>query len=228
MLAAVQRIGILGGTFDPIHTGHIESAREVVAALGLTQVFFMPCRQHPHNKQPGASAEQRLAMLQLALQGEDQLLIDDRELRREGMSYSVDSLAEIRSETGNHACIVMIMGSDAFSQLHHWHRWQDLFSLANILVIERAGQIPLSAITQPELRERLDSAITAGELAHKGLQSPAGALIALTLSPYIISSTQLRAALASEENSSALNRLGRYLPTGVLDYISQQRLYRAH
>lgn len=227
MSAQQQRIGVFGGTFDPVHYGHIASARELLERLSLDVMYLMPCRLHPHRKQPGASALQRLAMLNRALADEPDLQLDERELKRTGLSFTVDSLTALREEQGDDVVIVFVLGSDAFAGLHTWHRWQSLFELANIAVIERAGQIALADIQTAELRERLDHSVDT-------LQDPAGGLIQLRLQPYDISSTALRNLLQQTGRAKKplqvdkRDLIERYLPAGVLEYIRDQQLYSGY
>ena len=215
-----QRIGIFGGTFDPIHYGHIASANALVSELLLDKLYFMPCQQHPHHKHPGASPEQRVEMLALALADEPQLQLDDRELKREGLSYTVDSLQEIRSELGDDTVIIFILGTDAFAALHQWDRWQSLLSLANLAVIERAGQVTAAQITEPVLKNLLAQSV--GEL-----NAPSGELAQLVLEPYAISSTVLRSMFVNRATKQAQQKMiNNYMPASVVQYIETQQLYQ--
>ena len=114
--ASTKRIGIFGGTFDPVHLGHVGSAEALLEQQGLDELYFMPCQRHPHDKRPMANSEQRLAMLTLALQKQSSLKVDDRELSRLGKSFTVDSLTEIRQEIGEQTTLIFLLGSDAFAQ----------------------------------------------------------------------------------------------------------------
>jgi len=224
-----QRIGIFGGTFDPVHYGHIASAKTLVSQLSLDTLYFMPCQQHPFYKHPGASPAQRADMLSLAVAEEAQLEVDERELKRDGMSYTVDSLKEIRREFGNDVVIVFILGSDAFASLHQWERWQAILSFANVAVIERAGQVTAAQIVEPELKTLLAHSVTTVKASH-------GELVQLVLEPYIISSTVLRSALAANyqvgsETASKVDKtqikvINEFIPASVLQYIEAQQLYQ--
>ena len=224
-----QRIGIFGGTFDPVHSGHIASAQTLVDQLSLDTLYFMPCQQHPHHKHPGASPAQRVEMLDLALAGKAKLQVDDRELKREGLSYTVDSLQAIRSELGDDAVIVFILGTDAFASFHQWSRWQSLLSLANLAVIERAGQITAAEITEPVLKKLLSQSVPA-------INTPSGDLIQLALEPYVISSTALRSAFSycnlNGQNDTQANAeeeiIQHYVPAPVVKYIDAHKLYRVY
>ena len=222
-----RRIGIFGGTFDPVHYGHIDSAKCLVAKLSLDTLYFMPCQQHPFHKHPGASPAQRADMLTLAVADEARLDIDIRELRRDGISYTVDSLQEIRKEHGDDTVIVFILGTDAFASLHQWQRWQSLLSLANMAVIERAGQITTAQINEPQLKALLAQSVTAVNASH-------GELIQLVLAPYHISSTVLRSALGSihradnKIDEAQLKVINEFIPASVVQYIEAQQLYQSN
>ena len=222
-----RRIGIFGGTFDPVHYGHIDSAKCLVAKLSLDTLYFMPCQQHPFHKHPGASPAQRADMLTLAVADEARLDIDIRELRRDGISYTVDSLQEIRNEHGDDTVIVFILGTDAFASLHQWQRWQSLLSLANMAVIERAGQITTAQINESQLKALLAQSVTAVNASH-------GELIQLVLEPYPISSTVLRSALESihrvdkQVDKAQIKVINEFIPASVVQYIEAQQLYQSN
>ncbi len=132
-------IGVLGGTFDPVHFGHLRPALEVRQALGLEELRLIPLRQAVHRSQPQASPEQRLAMLRLAVQGAEGLRIDDRELRRVGESYTYDTLVDLRAELGPAVGLCLLVGGDAFRGFLTWHRPDDILSLAHLIVMRRPG-----------------------------------------------------------------------------------------
>ncbi len=132
-------MGVLGGTFDPVHFGHLRPALEVCQDLGLREVRLIPLRQAVHRHQPLASPDQRLAMLKLAVAGEPGLCIDDRELRRSGASYTYETLVELRSELGPEEGICLLLGADAFAGFLSWHRPDDILSLAHLVVMGRPG-----------------------------------------------------------------------------------------
>ena len=134
----MQPIGIFGGTFDPIHYGHLRTAFELWQLLRLTEVRFLPAGSPPHREQPLASAELRLRMVRAAVAGEPAFTVDDREMRRSGVSYSVDTLAQLRAEYP-HRSLCLLLGMDAFLGLPHWHRWRELLDLAHVVVAHRPG-----------------------------------------------------------------------------------------
>ncbi len=130
---------IYGGTFDPVHHGHLRLALEVSERLGSVPVNLVPCHIPPHRGETGATAAQRLRLLELAIAGEPCLHIDDRELRREGASYTADTLRQLRNELGADAPLVMVVGTDAFAGFDRWREWQQIPGLAHIIVVRRPG-----------------------------------------------------------------------------------------
>jgi nicotinate-nucleotide adenylyltransferase len=210
-------IGILGGTFDPVHVGHLRAALELKADLDLAEVRLVPARLPPHRSQAKASVEHRLAMLRQAVRGVAGLHVDARELRRAGPSYTVDTLGELRQELGQRP-ICLLLGADAFAGLPGWHRWQVLFELAHLVVMQRppvAGQAP------PQLPVVLAQAIS-GRLADsaQALRGPTAGLVwQQALPPLDISSTRVRALLRAGKSA-------RFLVTeGCLRYIRHHSLY---
>ena len=208
-------IGIYGGTFDPVHYGHLRTALEVQEALGLDELRLVPCQIPPHRGEPGARPEQRLALLQAALnQAPPGLCIDARELERPGPSYMVDTLASLRGEQGAERPLVLIVGLDAFLGLHRWRRWESLFELAHVAVMRRPGFEPE---WPPELARELELRLTprAADLR----SHPAGLIHCVTVTQLDISASRIRALIASGHSA-------RYLtPEGVLECISRMGLY---
>lgn len=205
-------IGILGGSFDPIHYGHLRTARALAAALSLTQVRFIPSAHPPHRPPPVAAAAERLKMLQLALADESGFMADDRELCRPGPSYTILTLESLRAELGP-VGLCLIVGMDAFLGLDRWHRWQELWSYAHIVVLPRPGASRKQGL--PDwARPRLCRDAT--ELA----QVPAGRLWIQPLTEWDISSTRIRQALARGAP------VAEWLPPLVLRYIEDRHLYR--
>lgn len=166
----MRPLAIFGGTFDPVHNGHLRAAWEAAEALDA-DVYLVPAKVPPHRPQPVASAEQRAAMLRIALAGQRRLQMDLRELYREGPSYTFDTLASLRAEIGEARPLVLLIGADAFAGLSSWHRWRELFGLAHMCVLTRPAQIPampdaLAAEVAPRLVQGVDSlrAETAGRV----------------------------------------------------------------
>lgn len=136
-------IGILGGTFDPIHNGHIQIAELVLKALQLERIEFIPCFQPPHRHPPIASAADRLAMVKLAIQSHPHFYANEIEMDRQGISYSVDTLIALRKQM-RHQPLCFILGADAFSAFHHWHEWRKVSALVHLIIIGRPSAEPPS------------------------------------------------------------------------------------
>jgi len=204
----MARIGLMGGTFDPIHIGHLRSAWEVSQQLGLNEMYFIPSAIPVHRPQPVASAEQRLAMVKAAVESISGWQVNDCELRRERPSYTVDTLLELRATLGDEHEFWFLMGSDAFEGLLSWHRWQELLSLTNIAVMVRAGSHPRCCAELNEMLNRpTNESVGFGQVK----------LVEVTA--LAISATQIRAELAS-------NQLPHFLVSeSVLEYIQHQRMY---
>jgi len=183
-------MGIFGGTFDPIHYGHLRTAFELREALRLEEVRFLPTGNPPHRDQTQASAEQRLAMVRAAVEGQAGFTVDDRETRRSGLSYSVDTLGELRAEFPQRA-ICLLLGMDAFLGLPNWHRWREILELAHVIVAHRPGW---KAPTQGPLGEAM---VDRGTGSVRDLHdAPAGRIFVHAVTQLEISSTELRAMIA--------------------------------
>ncbi len=207
-------IGILGGTFDPIHYGHLRTALDVMQAIGLEQVRFIPLHGAVHRDQPQTPGELRLRMVEAAIEGTSGFLADDRELRRAGNSYTVDTLASLRREFPLEP-LCLLMGMDAFSGFPDWRRPGEILSLAHLLVMHRPG------MTQP--REPRAQALleTHRCVSLESLRASAAGLIHLqAVSQLEISSTRIRALVGAGESPRYL------LPDAVLDLIEENHLYR--
>jgi nicotinate-nucleotide adenylyltransferase len=217
MTPAAQRIGIgvFGGTFDPVHFGHLRAAQEVRETLGLADFRLVPAGRPPHREPPLAKPEQRLEMLRRAVGPVPGFSVDDREVRRSGPSYMVETLTGIRSEAGS-VPIVLVVGLDAANHLDGWHRWKSLFELAHLAVMRRPGaDFGWRGELQRNMEQRLvDDPET--------LRSrPAGRVLLLDVTQLAISSTDIRRQLRAGCSPRFL------LPDSVLDYIREQRLYFA-
>lgn len=206
-------IGLLGGTFDPVHYAHLRCALEVQQTCEFDSVRFIPCHQPPHRTQPNANPRQRLAMLRLAIEGQHGFEIDERELHRDGPSYTVDTLQSLRKEVGAKPLCLML-GTDAFSRLDSWHRWEELVDLAHIAVMHRPA---LCAEPSAAVRALMNERQTRD---HRRLRhESAGSILLCTVSQIEISATRIRELIAA-------GRSARYLlPDPVLDYIRRERLY---
>ncbi len=208
----MKTIGFFGGTFDPVHQGHIHMALEAKAHLDLDEVRLVPCHNPPHRGQPQLSSRQRLQLLHLAIEGVDGLFVDERELRRDGPSWTVDTLRECRLEWGHEVSIVLLMGADAYAGLCQWHQWQCLPMLAHIAVLRRPGySLPKSGILADWITN------SDKQVIHS---QPAGMVVVLEQAPMDISATQLRQQLAE-------GLVPEGLAPKVRDYIITHHLYRS-
>jgi len=213
--ASLSPVGVLGGTFNPVHYGHLRSALELVQSLGLEQLRLMPSAVPPHREAPTCSATHRAAMVELAVAGEPHLACDSRELQRSGKSYTIDSLMDIRRELDADQSLCLVMGCDAVLSIDTWHHWQELLDWAHIVVIARPGwHLPQAGV----VAEWLESYRLASVDALR--QKAAGGIIIEELRPLAISSTEIRDLLAAGQSARYL------LPEAVLDYIKTHNLYR--
>ncbi|MEA5445658.1 nicotinate-nucleotide adenylyltransferase [Gammaproteobacteria bacterium AB-CW1] len=183
-------IGLFGGTFDPIHHGHLRPALELYEILGLAEVRLLPCADPPHRGRPLAPAPFRLEMAQAAVHDQPGLVVDDREMRRPGPSYTRDTLESFRAEFGEHRSLLLILGSDAFLGLPKWHRWEGLLELAHIVVAHRPGWAlkPGAVLGDVMARRETDNA----EDLHR---LPAGRIYRQQVTQLEISSTTIREIL---------------------------------
>lgn len=191
-LALSAAIGVFGGTFAPIHHGHLRLALELRERLDLAEVRIVPCGQPAHRAAPEVSAERRLKWARLALDGEPRLRIDDREVRRQGASYTYDTLAELRAEIGVDTPLVLLLGDDAANGFHTWHRWREIGGLAHLVFVERPYEPPAPA---PELAALLRGR-RAGSVVEL-LAQPQGLWLSASIPPLAISSTRIRRLLAA-------------------------------
>lgn len=207
------RIGLLGGTFDPIHVGHIALARSAQAALGFDEIRFLPTGISWQKGDDSTPAEHRLRMVSLAIEGLPGFVTDDREVRRGGNSYTVDTLSELRTELGSEAMLVLLLGSDQLRNLATWRRYRDLLSLAHIAVTRREQ---VSPVRLPEPVEALVAAHGCDRLP----EAPGGSIVFFGMPFVPVSATRLREQLLAGERPAEL------LPAGILDYIQTHGLYR--
>jgi len=209
-------IGVLGGTFDPIHFGHLRTALDVTESLNLEQLRFIPCGEPPHRELPHASATQRLAMVKMAIADESRFFADEREIKRGGPSYMVETLESLRGELGEMQSLGLIVGLDAFAALDGWHRWQDLIGLAHLIVMTRPGW-SMDDIKSPAL-QGLVSEHRSNDPEGCNKQAT-GCVIFSPVTELNISSTGIRRQLQSGEDVRYL------LPDSVLELIQQQHIY---
>jgi nicotinate-nucleotide adenylyltransferase len=203
-----------GGTFDPVHAGHLAVATAAREAIGA-DVAFLPAADPPHRPAPGAGAEQRARMLELAIAGQPGFSVDRRELRRAGPSWTVDTLRGLRAERGPEAPLAWLVGADAFRGLTTWHEWRGLFDLAHFVVAVRPGHA-LEA-----LPDALAGACAGRWLSHPGglAERPAGGLFRLDMPLHPASATELRRRLRAGEPH------GGWLSASVAGFIERAGLY---
>ena len=212
----MQLIGLLGGTFNPIHNGHLRLAQELADALNFNEVRFIPSANPPHKTVPKVSAQHRAAMVQLAISDNPLFNLDIRELDRLGASYTIDTLISLQEELGGSVALCLIMGSDAFAKLNTWHRWQALLDYCHIILVQR----PTSA-TQPQLADELSVLLhdhyteNVSDLADEN----AGYIHMQKITALDITATNIRAQLESGYSPRYL------MPDNVLDYIKNNKLY---
>jgi nicotinate-nucleotide adenylyltransferase len=212
-------IGVFGGTFDPVHLGHLRPAVEMAEEVGLDRVHVLPAGHPPHRGAPRVATEHRLAMLEAAIAGQPGFQLDRREVDREGPSYMAETLAGLRAEIGPDEPLALMLGMDAFLGLASWHQWERLPELAHIVVSHRPGWDPDSMEDQ--------GGPLAALVAERGVieprvlaDEPAGRVHLMPVTQLDISSTRIRAIIAD-------GRSPRYLlPDAVCDYIHHHRLYR--
>lgn len=208
-----KAIGILGGTFDPIHFGHLRLALELYEALNLAKVHIIPCYQPVHRKLPIASPDQRLAMVQCALENEPALVTDPREIRRGMPSYMIDTLLELRQEMPD-TPLCLLLGIDAFLGLGSWHRFEEIFDLAHIVVAHRPQyQLPVTGLIANLLKKHLKQDITSIQ------DSLNGSIIVRPITSLEISATDIRKQIATGKNPRYL------LPDSVYNYIKEHGTY---
>lgn len=207
-------IGILGGTFDPVHFGHLRPALEVVEALGLEELRLIPSNVPPHRPLPLASPTRRLAMLRAAIGDTPHFIIDERELERDGPSYTFDTLVSLRRELGS-VSLCLLIGMDAFRDLTSWHRWHELIDHCHMVVMTRPGA------SLPETGE-LAGFVSQHKVTEAGMlaEQASGRLLFLPVTRLEISGTTIRELLATGKSVRYL------LPQAVLDVIKKEGLYR--
>ncbi|MFI4918273.1 MAG: nicotinate-nucleotide adenylyltransferase [Legionellales bacterium] len=213
----MHSIAIFGGTFDPIHNGHIQTSINIQNTFHFDRYYFLPCKA-PVLKSPSlANSEQRIAMLNLAIKPHPEFQLDLREIHRESPSYMVDTLESLRTENPT-ASVTLIIGHDAFLSLPQWHHWEKIPQLANLLVINRAELSRQKSITSEAIKKLLKNHQTKNKTDL--LMSLAGSVVLFDAGNYTISSTLIREEIKQEKMTSGL------LPDEVCNYIKQLQLYQ--
>lgn len=209
---------MLGGTFDPIHFGHLRLAEEMLELADLQAIRFIPTGTPPHRNAPQVTAAQRSEMVGLAIADHPAFVLDEREVKRAGTCYTVDTLRELRAELGETQPLCLLMGGDAFLQLHTWHEWEQLFDLAHIVVGYRPGFTLEERIhaAPSVLRQCYQQRLCAAAALS---QHPCGGIVELAIPKLEISATLIRSRVAEQRTIRYL------LPNAVADYIHQHQLY---
>lgn len=213
-----EPLGLFGGTFDPVHFGHLRLAEEAISHLGLSAVRWIPAGRPPHRGTPQVTPQQRLEMVLRSTAKNPRFFVDPAEVEAARASYTVETLERLRGEFGHQQSLVLLVGADAFAGLSTWHRWRELFSLAHIAVSHRPG-FPVERASLPgEL---------ASEFAERRAADPqvlaatgAGQIVTFAMTQLAISATQIRHLLSNGKSARYL------LPDAVLDYIQLHQLYR--
>jgi nicotinate-nucleotide adenylyltransferase len=213
----LKPIALFGGSFDPVHYGHIGLARAAFVQLEVQSMAMLPAgNPYQKGRLPFASATHRANMLRLAFPADSQVLVDERELLRSGATYTFDTLVEWRVEVGERKSLVWLIGSDTFSRVDSWHRWRELFGLAHFAVIDRSTDKFAKAKCSAEFLKEVEPRFTGVLATHT---SPSGSVVFLGSPPPPVSSTEIREKIARGESIRGLT------PDAVCDYIEQHKLY---
>ena len=209
-------IGILGGTFNPIHNGHLHLAERLQQTMGFEAIRFMPAAIPALKDLPNVSAEQRADMVKLAIVDHPTFQIDSRELDRAGPSYTIDSLISLREELGDKVSICWLIGSDAFARLHTWHRWNELLDFCHFVVVKRPHSEDLT------WNAKIEYLVEKHQTNHLNAlkNSASGKILIQEIAALDISSTEIREKIASKTNVSDV------MPGHVIHYIQQHQLYQ--
>jgi len=209
-------IGVMGGTFDPVHFGHLRLAQEAAEILGLERVRWVPTGRPWHRTQPRSAARHRLEMVRLAIRRNRLFEVDDAEIREGSPGYTVETLERLRKKFGPRRPLVLLLGTDAFRGLTTWERWRNLFDLAHVFVAQRPGHsltpggMPAALASEWRRRAGTPAALR---------QRPAGAVVTYGTTALDISASAIRAHFAQSRSPRYL------LPSVVLDYIRKHGLY---
>jgi nicotinate-nucleotide adenylyltransferase len=211
-------IGLLGGSFDPIHNGHLQLARDALAQLALTELRFLPAGQ-PWQKEKVAEATHRARMVLAAIRDQPRFVLDMREIERAGPTYTVDTLRELRTALGEHLPLVWIMGSDQFERLDTWRDWTRLLDHAHLAVARRADAV----LTPSHALQEFFNAHWAQP--HAVQEAAHGRIVEIEMTPVDASASEVRALLAQPPSPARDDRLAEIVPSPVLDYIRAHYLY---
>jgi len=208
-------IGILGGTFDPVHIGHLKLASEIYQSLNMDEIKFIPLHTPYHRDEPTASNEQRIKMLNLATEDKREFTVDAREISRRGTSYTIDTLISLREELINDS-LLLILGLDAFQKINIWYRWKELLEFCHIIIANRPGTNAL--LEEMDIEEFYSQHLINDTTSLK--HTNRGKILKLELPLLEISSTRVRELIKQNENLQEL------LPVKIIEYIQAEKLYQ--
>ena len=212
-------VGIFGGTFDPIHYGHLRIAEEIVETVGLQKMYFVPAGMPRLRYSPVASSQHRVEIVRLAIQKNPDFVLDEREIYRDGVSYSIDTVREFKQEFGEEIRLCLVLGADAFIKLPEWNNWKELFNLCHFIVSTRPGYslTLIKELLSKELREECSQRWVSNT---ESLRKDTSGLI------FIASTTMLDISATSIRAHIAAGRSVRHLvPSVTVNYISENKLY---
>jgi nicotinate-nucleotide adenylyltransferase len=220
----MEPIGLLGGSFDPIHVGHLQLARDALANLPIAEIHLIPAAQ-PWQKEVLTESQHRVKMIELAIGQElpftrRRMILDLREIERGGPTYTVDTLRALRASLGRDVPLVLILGADQFQRFDTWREWEAIPDLVHIAVARRAGATPMLNYALTKLRSARYLKY-AGDLA----DSPAGHIVDLAMTPVDASATEIRQLLGRPLDAGEAARLAALVPPPVLDYIRTHHFY---
>ncbi|MEM9243769.1 MAG: nicotinate-nucleotide adenylyltransferase [Pseudomonadota bacterium] len=205
-------IGLFGGTFDPVHLGHMYIAEKLLEELPLDEVRFIPCHQSNLRDPSIASPQQRLDMLQLAIAGKHKFTVDDWEIKQENISYTIDTIKHLKEKMPT-ASLWLIIGADVFVKFKQWHRYRDILNYAHLIIVNRSGYLIRDYVSTHDIliqKQTLDP-----ELLE---QSDHGSIFCQDVEPVDISATEIRRDITN-------NAVAEKLPASVYDYIQSNKLY---
>ena len=206
-------IGILGGTFDPVHLGHMHLAKQIITLLPLQNILLIPCYQSPLKDRPLASAQDRLNMIKIAIKNYPQFLVSDCEIKRGGLSYTIDTLRMLKQTYPNNP-LIFIIGVDAFNQFDQWEDRHEILKLAHLLVVNRPGFAPTTNIAVTALLQKHQTAH-----AESLQKQNAGLIYLINIAPLPIAATQIRHLIKHHQSASNL------VAKEVWKYINKHKLY---
>jgi nicotinate-nucleotide adenylyltransferase len=218
MVEPAAPIGLLGGSFDPIHAGHLALARAARDRLGLSELLLIPAGQ-PWQKDGLTAAEHRTRMVELAIADEPRMRLERCELERRGPSYTIDTLRELRARVGAQTPLVLVIGADQMERFDTWRDWQSILQFAHLGVARRNDAVLVLSYTLQEFYNM--HWVPADEFG----TTAAGCIVEIDMMPHDVSATEARALLAAPRSPASDTRLAQMIPPAVLDYIRAQHLY---